>query len=163
MGHDVPLPLGGNASRVMSLPCCEFYFAQFSLSRIPQVQLQPDGGIAKTCTATKRTCAPACQPAHPQPHTHIFPSIFHSHSRSAEAKLVALGSDADAGVDCKPQAAAAARNADHIGQCENKAQRVQNPNTDAVQCLVVQCSAVLSSSLRSAPICRLLPTLVLCV
>lgn len=142
----------------MSLPCCEFYFVQFSLSRIPQVQLQPDGGIAKTCTATKRTCAPACQPAHPQPHTHIFPSIFHSHSRSAEAKLVALGSDADAGVDCKPQAAAAARNADHIGQCENKAQRVQNPNTDAVQC-----SAVLSSSLRSATICRLLPTLVLCV
>lgn len=43
------------------------------LSRIPQVQFQPDGSIAKTCTASKRTCAPACLHIPSHIHTYIFP------------------------------------------------------------------------------------------
>lgn len=117
MCHQVATPCQRRSS--LSLSC-----GSIQLSRIPQAQCEPDGSIAKTCTTSKRTCASVPVPV-PVPIPFPFPIC--------DAKLVALGSAADAGVDCKNRSQKCRLHWQRQRQCENKARRVQNLQTDAVQ------------------------------
>lgn len=99
----------------------------------------------KTCTTSKRTCAPASPSPNPIPIPIPIPDLQTRNSLLLTAQP-ALASTAKPSLQ---------RNADFIcrqrlRQCENKAQRVQNPKTDAVQQQSLDLDLALSLSLYPA-------------